>query len=38
MLDGCATESRTRIDNIPMYGQPAIERPDVLKKADEDFF
>ena len=26
-----------RIDNIPMYGQPDIERPDILKKADEDF-
>lgn len=26
-----------RIDNIPMYGQPAISRPDFLKKADEDF-
>jgi len=37
MISGCATESRTRIDNIPMYGQPAIERPDFLKKAEEDF-
>lgn len=26
-----------RIDNLPMYGQPDIERPDFLKKADEDF-
>ncbi len=26
-----------RIDNIPMYGQPKILRPDLLKKADEDF-
>lgn len=26
-----------RIDNIPMYGQPAIPRPEHLKKADEDF-
>ena len=26
-----------RIDNIPMYGQPAIPRPEQLKKADEDF-
>ena len=26
-----------RIDSIPMYGQPAIPRPDNLKKADEDF-
>jgi tetratricopeptide (TPR) repeat protein len=34
---GCASTPHTRIDNIPMYGQPAIERPDFLKKADEDF-
>jgi tetratricopeptide (TPR) repeat protein len=27
----------TRIDNIPMYGQPEIERPAHLVKADEDF-
>jgi tetratricopeptide (TPR) repeat protein len=26
-----------RIDNIPMYGQPNITRPELLKKADEDF-
>lgn len=26
-----------RIDNIPMYGQPAIPRPEHLRKADEDF-
>src|SRR5262245_60710293 len=26
-----------RIDNIPMYGQPAIPRPERLKKTDEDF-
>lgn len=37
LLGGCATNHGTRIDNIPMYGQPQIERPDVLKKADEDF-
>lgn len=36
-LSGCATTSGTRIDNIPMYGQPAVERPEVLKRADEDF-
>ncbi len=29
--------SGTRIDNIPMYGQPEVERPASLKKADEDF-
>jgi tetratricopeptide (TPR) repeat protein len=32
-----AAAGAERIDNIPMYGQPAIPRPDVLKKADEDF-
>lgn len=37
LLGGCATNHGTRIDNIPMYGQPVIERPAVLKKADEDF-
>lgn len=37
-LVGCVTApSEERIDNIPMYGQPAIQRPDFLKKADEDF-
>lgn len=37
-LSGCATGSaENRIDNIPMYGQPGIPRPDALKKADEDF-
>ena len=30
-------EDALRIDNIPMYGQPEIIRPDALKKADEDF-
>src|SRR3989344_8037606 len=35
---GCATgPAEQRIDNIPMYGQPEIPRPDFLKKADEDF-
>lgn len=35
---GCATAPKgQRIDNIPMYGQPDIQRPDFLKKADEDF-
>ena len=29
--------AQERIDNIPMYGQPAIPRPEHLKKADEDF-
>lgn len=37
-LSGCATgPAEQRIDNIPMYGQPNIPRPDFLKKADEDF-
>lgn len=37
-LSGCATgPTGNRIDNIPMYGQPGIPRPDALKKADEDF-
>lgn len=37
-LSGCATgSSEQRIDNIAMYGQPEIARPDFLKKADEDF-
>ena len=39
ILLGCGTTTTTgtRIDNIPMYGQPTIQRPDVLKRADEDF-
>jgi|SRR6185369_5741032 len=37
LLGGCATSPGKRIDNFPMYGQPVIERPDFLKKADEDF-
>jgi len=38
LLAGCATGPRgPRIDNIPMYGQPEIKRPDFLKKADEEF-
>ena len=37
LLNACATGGGTRIDNIPMYGQPEVERPAVLKKADEDF-
>ncbi|WP_132920900.1 tetratricopeptide repeat protein [Sulfurirhabdus autotrophica] len=37
-LSGCASApAEKRIDNIPMYGQPAIPRPDFLKQADEDF-
>lgn len=38
MFFGCATNvNGERIDNVPMYGQPAIQRPEALKKADEDF-
>ena len=37
ILEGCVSDGGTRIDNIPMYGQPDIERPEMLKKADEDF-
>lgn len=37
LSSGCATNHGTRIDNIPMYGQPKVERPEFLKKADEDF-
>ena len=36
-LNGCVTSGGARIDNVPMYGQPQIERPESLKKADEDF-
>ena len=37
-MNGCASPTGgQRIDNIPMYGQPEITRPDFLKKADEDF-
>ncbi len=36
-LAGCASGGGTRIDNIPMYGQPEIERPAVLKEADARF-
>lgn len=37
LLSGCVTTGGTRIDNVPMYGQPALERPDALKRADEEF-
>ncbi len=37
ILSGCASGGGTRIDNIPMYGQPGIERPEFLKKADAEF-
>jgi tetratricopeptide (TPR) repeat protein len=34
---GCMPPGAVRIDNVPMYGQPEAERPEILKKADEDF-
>lgn len=38
LIAGCGTPPPgPRIDNLPMYGQPAIPRPDFLKKADVDF-
>ena len=37
LMTACASPGGVRIDNIPMYGQPEIERPAVLKQADEDF-
>jgi tetratricopeptide (TPR) repeat protein len=38
LVAGCSTApAGARIDNVPMYGQPNIERPDILKKADENF-
>src|SRR5215470_10767765 len=38
VVSGCATiPDEQRIDNIPMYGQPAIPRPDFAKRADETF-
>jgi len=37
VLSGCVTTGGTRIDNVPMYGQPNVQRPDELKRADEDF-
>lgn len=38
LLAGCsAPPTGPRIDNIPMYGQPGIPRPDLLQQADADF-
>ncbi len=37
VLVGCVSSGGTRIDNVPMYGQPGTQRPDFLKKADEEF-
>ena len=32
-----AASENERIDDLPMYGQPEIQRPDFLKKADQQF-
>jgi len=37
ILTGCATPPGNRIDNVPMYGQPQISRPQILQAADEAF-
>jgi hypothetical protein len=42
LFSGCGTPvgpsgPHTRIDNVPMYGQPALPRPDFMKKADDAF-
>jgi len=38
ILFGCmTTPTASRVDNIPMYGQPEVKRPAFLKQADEDF-
>lgn len=38
LVAGCATApAEQQIDNVPMYGQPDLPRPEALRKADEDF-
>ena len=39
LLSSCVTGggTKTRIDSLPMYGQPEVERPEELKQADKDF-
>lgn len=37
ILTSCATTPGARIDNVPMYGQPQIPRPQALREADEAF-
>ena len=37
LTTACATSPSVRIDNIPMYGQAEVDRPPVLKQADEEF-
>ena len=36
-ISACVPKGAVRIDNVPMYGQPAVERPPELKVADEEF-
>ena len=37
LISGCQTTNTVRIDNVPMYGQPEVVRPDPLRQADEAF-
>jgi tetratricopeptide (TPR) repeat protein len=37
VLSACLGPAGPRIDNLPMYGQPEIARPEWLKQADERF-
>lgn len=37
LVTACASSNGVRIDNIPMYGQPKVDRPPELKQADKDF-
>jgi tetratricopeptide (TPR) repeat protein len=38
LLGGCAVgPTGERIDNVPMYGQPEIPRPEFMRRADEEF-
>lgn len=36
-MAACTSPNAVRIDNVPMYGLPVVERPTALKQADEDF-
>ena len=38
LLSGCSTApSAPRADSVPMYGQPSVQRSELLRRADEDF-
>tara|TARA_B100000768_G_C11266271_1_gene371237 strand:- start:311 stop:964 length:654 start_codon:yes stop_codon:yes gene_type:complete len=37
LVTACASPGGVRIDSIPMYGQPEVQRHPVLQQADEDF-